>query len=62
MALNPWVWTKLTESLMPKRKAGDPVPIEYMSEGAGEYYPYATWIAKGYVERVGTNIEKETDK
>jgi hypothetical protein len=48
---NPWVWTELTESLKPERKAGDSVPTGYLTEGHKEYYPYQTWIQKGYVTR-----------
>lgn len=50
-ASNPWVWTTLTESLQPKRKAGESVPTGYMTKGHTEYFPYAAWIRKGYVER-----------
>lgn len=51
MKNNPWIWTALTESLHPDRKAGDPVPLGYLMEGHSEYYPYRSWIEKGYVER-----------
>ncbi|MCM3109981.1 hypothetical protein [Lederbergia lenta] len=46
---NLWVWTNKTESLKPDRKAGESVPLGYLTEGATEYYPYYTWIQKGYV-------------
>lgn len=49
---NPWVWTELTETLKPDRKARESVPVEYMTRGQSEYYPYSKWIQKGYVERV----------
>lgn len=52
---NPWVWTELTETLKPDRKAGDPVPLGYLSEGHSEYYPYQSWIQKGYVRKGRTN-------
>lgn len=55
MKNNPWVWTELTESLKPDRKAGDPVPLGYLTEGATEYFPYASWIKKNYVERIKGN-------
>ena len=48
---NPWIWTELTESLKPDRKQGQSVPIQYMTEGHTEYYPYRTWVQKGYVTR-----------
>ena len=48
---NYYVWTELTESLKPERKAGESVPLGYLSEGATEYFPYSSWIKKGYVER-----------
>lgn len=48
---NPWVWTELTESLKPDRKAGETVPEGYLSKGHTEYYPYASWVTKGYVKR-----------
>lgn len=49
---NPWVWTELAESKKPDRKAGDTVPTGFLLEGYSEYYPYRTWIQKGYVERM----------
>lgn len=48
---NPWAWTHIAESKYPDRKAGEPVPIGYLTEGHSEYFPYRTWIEKGYVER-----------
>ena len=48
---NPWVWTQLTESIYPDRKAGTPVHLGYLMKGYKEYYPYNEWIKKGYVER-----------
>ncbi|AXF39453.1 hypothetical protein KMC73_gp36 [Paenibacillus phage Wanderer] len=39
MKPNPWVWTKLSESKMPDRKAGASVPIGYLTEGNEEYFP-----------------------
>lgn len=48
---NKWVWTELAESLKPDRKAGQAVPIEYLSEGAIEYHPPGAWIKKDYVRR-----------
>lgn len=51
MKYNDWVWTKRTEELKPERKAGHPVPLGYLTEGAHEYYPYQAWIKKGYVEK-----------
>ena len=49
---NPWIWTQLTESLKPERKAGDTVPTGYLTKGHNEYYPYSSWIQKGYVTKV----------
>lgn len=49
--INPWVWTELTESLKPDRKAGESVPVGCMTRGQHEYYPYSAWIKKGYVKR-----------
>ncbi|MEV2911709.1 hypothetical protein ABNF65_24630 [Paenibacillus larvae] len=48
---NPWVWTKLAESKMPVRKAGEKVPIGFLIEGNEEYFPRPEWIQKGYVKR-----------
>jgi hypothetical protein len=48
---NQWVWTELTESLKPDRKAGESVPLGYLTEGANEYFPFPSWIRKGYVKR-----------
>ena len=50
--INPWVWTELTESIHPDRKAGTPVHLGYLMKGYKEYYPYNEWIKKGYVERI----------
>jgi hypothetical protein len=50
---NPWLWTELTEQKKPDRKAGTPVPLGYMSQGAdGSYSPYSSWVKKGYVRKV----------
>lgn len=49
---NNWIWTELTESLKPERKAGDPVPEGYMIQGYKEWVPYSSWVSKGYVEEV----------
>lgn len=51
MKKNNWVWTKKTQSLKPYRIAGHPVPVGHLMEGFNEYYPYQSWIKKGYVER-----------
>lgn len=48
---NPWVWTSLTESMKPERKENTSVPIQYMTKGHSEYFPYSSWIKKGYVKR-----------
>ncbi|QHZ51281.1 hypothetical protein LILO_42 [Paenibacillus phage Lilo] len=56
MKPNPWVWTKLAESKMPDRKAGERVPLGFLSEGSTEYFPRQSWISKGYVKR---NTEEE---
>jgi hypothetical protein len=52
MKQNNWIWTKLTESIKPERKAGSPVPTGYLIEGYTEWFPRSSWIKKGYVERV----------
>lgn len=54
--VNPWVWTELTEMLKPDRKAGQLVPVGYLSEGPNEYYPPAAWIRKGYVTKARKRI------
>lgn len=51
-AYNPWIWTELTESIKPERKAGIKVPVAYMTKGHTEWTPYSTWISKGYVKRI----------
>ena len=51
MKANNWAWTNKTESLKPDRKAGESVPVGYLTEGYAEYFPYSEWIKKGYVER-----------
>ena len=48
---NHWVWTKLTETIHPDRKAGTPVHKSYLIKGRNEYFPYPSWIEKGYVEK-----------
>lgn len=52
MKLNKWVWTELTEQLKPDRKAGDSVPLGYLTEGYNEYFPHPNWIKKGYVKKI----------
>lgn len=54
---NPWVWTNLTETLKSDRKAGESVPLGYLTKGHSEYYPYYSWIQKGYVERIEVSNE-----
>jgi hypothetical protein len=49
---NFWVWGKVAEEKYPDRKAGDPVPLGYLTEGHLEYFPYPAWVKKGYCERV----------
>jgi hypothetical protein len=46
-----WVWTAKAQELKANRLAGTAVPLEYLSEGHTEYFPYASWIKKGYVVR-----------
>lgn len=48
---NPWIWTELTESIKPDRKAGESVPLGFLKEGYKEWTPCMAWIKKGYVER-----------
>lgn len=57
---NLWVWTEFAESLKPDRKAGEPVPVGYLLEGHSEYYPYHTWVQRGYVIRIGKQKEEST--
>ena len=52
--INPWTWTALTQSLKPERTAGDTVPLGYLTKGSTEYYPYQSWITKGYVTKTTT--------
>ncbi len=52
MKQNPWVWTKKAQDKKPDRVAGDPVPIGYLAEGYSEYYPPASWVHKGYIEKI----------
>ena len=42
---NVWRWTKLTESIYPVRKAGEPVYPHYR-----EMVP-RSWVEQGYVEQ-----------
>ncbi|AVF27718.1 hypothetical protein ERICIII_03608 [Paenibacillus larvae subsp. larvae] len=51
MKPNPWVWTKLAESKNPDRKAGETIPIGFLTEGSSEYFPRPECIQKGYVKR-----------
>ncbi|MFD1453278.1 hypothetical protein [Oceanobacillus sojae] len=39
MKPNTWVWTELTESLKPERKAGETVPTECLIEGHAGWFP-----------------------
>ena len=48
---NNWVWTEKAEGLHSERKAGELVDTRYMMKGAKEYFPYASWIQKGYVNK-----------
>lgn len=48
---NPWVWTEKAEAKKPDRKAGEPVPIGFLTEGSDEWFPHQSWIEKGYVRR-----------
>ena len=49
---NHWVWTNKTESIYPDRKAGTAVHIGYLMKCHNEYFPYPSWIKKGYVEKI----------
>ena len=49
---NHWVWTDKTESIYPNRKAGTPVHTAYLTKGHNEYFPYPSWIKKGYVTKI----------
>ena len=42
-AKTEWVWTELTESLHPDRKAGEPVYDHYRKT------VHRSWVEKGYV-------------
>ncbi|KON87387.1 hypothetical protein AF332_11490 [Sporosarcina globispora] len=52
MLLNPWVWDSAAQEKYPDRVTGESVPLEYLNEGYSEYYPYTSWITKGYVKRI----------
>ncbi|AVF27607.1 hypothetical protein ERICIII_03497 [Paenibacillus larvae subsp. larvae] len=51
MKPNPWVWTEKAEFKMTDRKAGETIPIGFLTEGNEEYFPRPEWIQKGYVKR-----------
>jgi len=57
MKPNEWVWTELTESLKPERKAGESVPTECLIEGHTAWVPRQSWVDKGYVERTEAKSE-----
>ena len=51
--VNDWVWTRKAEAKIPSRKEGQPVPIGFLMEGFGEYFPRQSWVQKGYVKKRG---------
>ena len=58
--VNNWVWSEYAEEIKPDRKAGNPVPIEYLMKGDKEYFPYPEWIQMGFVYNI-EDQKKETD-
>ena len=49
---NPWIWTELAEILKPDRIAGMKVPVGYLMRGSNEWFPYSSWVDKGYIKRI----------
>ena len=56
--INKWVWSKYAEELVPDRKEGSPVPVEYLNRGDKEYYPYPEWVKKGFVYKLDNDDQK----
>lgn len=52
LKINPWIWTSAAQEKYPDRVEGESVPLGFLTEGHTEYYPYASWIKRGYVKRI----------